>query len=124
MLSTGKNLNFFLSFEENLNSQNGLKWFLHRKRANGYFLLTSFFSIVQYRGRNSKKINFSKKSSNGLNWILDYKRALKRFFLTSCYSPLEYRVRNSEKINFLKKTFNLKFVRSKPKFYAKYEDWC
>ena len=81
-----KKIKFFLSFEKNLNSQNGLKWFLHRKRANGYFLPPSFFSIVQYRGRNSKKINFSKKnlknlkSSNGLNWILHYKRALKKIF--------------------------------------------
>ena len=50
------------------------------------FLLTSFFSIVQYRGRNSKKINFSNKnlksskSSNGLNWIFHYKRAFWKFF--------------------------------------------
>ena len=50
------------------------------------FFADFFFSIVQYRGRNSKKINFSKKnlknlkSSNGLNWILHYKRALKKIF--------------------------------------------
>ena len=50
------------------------------------FLLTSFFSIVQYRGRNSKKNIFLKKnlknlkSSNSLNWILHYKRALEKIF--------------------------------------------
>ena len=38
---------------------NGLKW--PTRALKVFFLLTSFFSLVQYRGRNSKKINFSKK---------------------------------------------------------------
>ena len=68
MRSTGKNLKIFLSFEKNLNSKNGLKWFLHPKRAIGYFFLTSFFSTVQYRGQNSKKTNFSKKKFEIFKW--------------------------------------------------------
>ena len=51
------------------------------------FLLNSFFSIVQYWGRNSKKTSsFLKKnlknlkSSNSVSWILHYKRALKKIF--------------------------------------------
>ena len=62
-----KNLNFLRSFEKKIEFLKWSEMVLHRERAlKGCFLLTSFSSLAQYRNRNSKKINFSKKNLKNL----------------------------------------------------------
>ena len=76
------------------------------------FLLTSLFSPVQYRGKNSEKIDFLTEKLetfeivkwSQLDFVLQKEHYKIYFSLTSRFSPLQHRGRNSE-IDFSKKTW-------------------
>ena len=79
-----------------------------REHSKAIFLLTSLFSLVQYRGRNSKKINFSKKNFEIVTWselVFALWKSTKNDFFSDLIF-LTFAVRRSkqwQKFDFLKK---------------------